>query len=175
MSDCRFNAIKNGRRLAARRLGPVVLCPIFSCASGLSASRLFSRSHGRRRSWLLTWQGRRGGQAIERRGSFIHRVDGFNKVGDRFAQGHVPGFVVVRPRADGRASFLADNGAEGGTQGGVGHVAQLCAEFLGGESAGFGFDGRCHFAFSFRPGVGLVLFSETRIPNRLAIVNGKKK
>jgi hypothetical protein len=33
------------------------------------------------------------------------------------------------------------------------------------------FDFRCHFAFSFRPGVGLVLLSTDTIPNRLAIVN----
>jgi hypothetical protein len=29
MSVCRFNAIKNGRQVAARRLRPFVLCPIF--------------------------------------------------------------------------------------------------------------------------------------------------
>lgn len=34
MSDCRFNASQNGRRLAARRLGPVVLWPIFPAVSG---------------------------------------------------------------------------------------------------------------------------------------------
>lgn len=34
MSACRFNASKNGRRLAARRIGPVVLCPISPAVSG---------------------------------------------------------------------------------------------------------------------------------------------
>ena len=170
-----FKAQKDGRPVAARSVEHLVLWPMAFSFFVPSAIRLSSRSPWRRRSLLRTWQGRRGAPTAALRGSFIHRVDGFNEECDRFAKGHVPGIVIVGPSANGRASFLSHQGAQRRINGVVVHVAQLGAKFFGCEAAGFGFDGRCHFAFSFRPGVGLVLFSEDTIPNRLAIVNEKNK
>ncbi len=168
-SVCQFNVRKNGRPVSARNFQPVVLCPIFSCASGPSASLLSSRSPLRRRSWPLTWRGRRGDQAIERRRSnplLLSGHDAKEPAGRNGAELIRCFSAKIDKRAPENRRGVAEAVAvEAGMEGFKRLAVDDCFGFLAG----------CfHFLFLFWPGVGLVLFSTNTIPNRLAIVNHQK-
>jgi hypothetical protein len=173
-----IKAQKNGRQLAARRLDAIVLCPISSCVSFPSASRLSSRSPWRRRSWLRTWRVRRGGQAIELRCSSLANFH-FASRGKPDAINHI--FELQESAAVHRlhsavAIFFGESAFVASIKS-ARSLASDCADFIRMAAPHRNhslFDFRCHFAFSFRPAVGLVLFSETTIPNRLGIVNPQK-
>jgi hypothetical protein len=153
--------------------------PISSSSFGLSASRLSLRSPWPRRSWPLTWRGRRGGLVVERRDSF-------------FLDEIVAYVVIVKSAVFNGESYKFRNLCFGhfnfgsvdlghfldlGICLGLGEVAiQLNAISSQLATCVFSDDAVCfHFAFSFRPDMGLVLFSVNTIPNRLAIVNRKKR
>jgi hypothetical protein len=173
-----IKAQKDGRQVAARRLDAVVLCPTSSFAFSPSANRPFWHSPLRRRSWLRTWRGRRGGQAVRLRCSH-HTCEDSIVAGINPRPAVTSATLFCQPRHDraGRHRAL---------------VLLICSDFsLSAHDVQgiivflrilnqvfdllFGLIPLFHFLFSFRPGVGLSLSSAVTIPNRLAIVNRKNE
>lgn len=178
--DCRFSASKNGRRLAARRLRPFVLCAISSAsfAASPSASRRASRLRERRRPLPPTWRGRRGGQALELRGSLFpsrsrapanlsgHGEENLRAFfGEPITEVSRAGIADPLPLdfGNGEFDFIPD------VLQGVRRIEHDADFFRSIFVVQFAF--LFHFLSPVRPGAGLVLFSDYRIPNRLGIVN----
>jgi len=174
-----FNAQKNGRPVAARSVHSFVLWPTFSSVSDLSASLLSSRFSWPLRSWLRTWQGRRVVPTVVPRDSspaHLHasiwrKADAFHNGGLFKKAAFVNSLHMPAPILFWKAAFVAGIKPIRGNAGDDSNFVHVRSP----NRAISLFDFRCHFLFSFRPGVGLVLFSANTIPNCLAIVNRKNE